>query len=150
MKRKQHETLEAYLSLLDQHTSVGSISSSTSQSSIVPAESEIHTETDVLMQRVMTYVEQHLQDTDINVGDMAEAAATSRSGLQRRMKQLMGITPIEFLHQARMKRACQLLQETDKTVSEVAWMCGFNDPKYFSRCFKTATGMSPSDYKNRS
>ena len=63
------------------------------------------------------------------------AAATSRSGLQRKLKQAMGIMPQDLLREARIKHACQLLRQTDKTVAEVAYAYGFSDPKYFSRCF---------------
>ena len=60
----------------------------------------------------------------------------------------MGITPLDLLREARIKRACQLLTTTELTVSEVAYRCGFTDPKYFSRCFKSSVGQSPSDFKN--
>jgi transcriptional regulator GlxA family with amidase domain len=64
------------------------------------------------------------------------------------MKHLLGISPADFLREARMKRAVQLLRTTDKTVSEVAFAVGFNDPKYFSRCFRQSIGQSPSDMKH--
>jgi transcriptional regulator GlxA family with amidase domain len=79
---------------------------------------------------------------------MAAAAAVSRSGLQRKLKQAMGVTPQELLSEARIKRACQLLRQTDKSIAEVAYSCGFNDPKYFSRNFRQSMGQSPSEYKN--
>ena len=82
------------------------------------------------------------------LGDMAAAAATSRSGLQRKLKQAMGITPQDLLREARIKHASQLLTNTQKTIAEVAYACGFTDPKYFSRCFKQSTGQSPTEYKN--
>ena len=100
-----------------------------------------------MIKRLVSYIEEHLSDSDISVGDMAEAVATSRSGLQRKIKQAMGITPLDFLREARIKHACHLLQTTDKTVAEVAYASGFTDPKYFSRCFKQSTGMTPSEYK---
>ena len=77
---------------------------------------------------------------------MAAAAATSRSGLQRKLKQAMGITPQDLLREARIKRASQMLITTECTVAEVAYACGFTDPKYFSRCFKHHFGKTPSDY----
>ena len=55
------------------------------------------------------------------------AAAVRRSGLQRKLKQAMGITPQELMSEARIKHACQLLKHTDKTVSEIAYACGFTD-----------------------
>ncbi len=95
----------------------------------------------------MAFIEDHLSDSDVNVGDMAAAAATSRSGLQRKLKQAMGITPQDLLREARIKHACLLLGNSDKTVAEVAYACGFTDPKYFSRCFKQSTGHSPTEYR---
>lgn len=96
----------------------------------------------------MTFIEEHMADSDIGVGDMAAAAATSRSGLQRKLKHTMGITPQDLLREARIKHACQLLRQTDKSIADVAYASGFTDPKYFSRCFKQSTGQSPTEYKN--
>ena len=101
-----------------------------------------------MLKRVMTFIEEHMADSDIGVGDMAAAAATSRSGLQRKLKHTMGITPQDLLREARIKHACQLLRQTDKSIADVAYASGFTDPKYFSRCFKQSTGQSPTEYKN--
>ena len=60
---------------------------------------------------------------------------------------MMGVTPVDFLREARLKHACKMLRTTDMAVSDVAYKCGFNDPKYFSRCFRQSIGMSPSEYK---
>lgn len=135
IKRQQHETLEKYLALLETPTST-------------PAPKE-EPRTDPMLQRVMQFVEENIANSDVNVGDMASAAAVSRSGLQRKVKQAMGITPQDLLREARIKRACQLLRQTDKTVAEVAYACGFSDPKYFSRSFKQSTGLSPTEYKTQ-
>jgi transcriptional regulator GlxA family with amidase domain len=106
-------------------------------------------ELDPMLKRVMQFIEENISNGDVGVGDMAEAAATSRSGLQRKLKHAMGITPQELLSEARIKRACQLLRQSDKTISEVAFSCGFNDPKYFSRCFKQSTGKTPKEYREQ-
>ena len=138
IKRKQRETLEAYLALLEQ----------SGQPEAAVDRGQVADDSDPMLQRVMKYVEENIGNSDAGVGDMAVAAATSRSGLQRKLKQTMGITPQDLLREARIKRACQLLRQSDKTVAEVAYACGFTDPKYFSRCFKQSTGQSPTDYKN--
>lgn len=138
IKRKQRETLEAYLALTSQKPTISPVHAPSTPAS------------DPMLQRVMAFIDQRLSDSDIGVGDMAAAAATSRSGLQRKLKLSMGITPQDLLREARIKRACQLLQTTDKTIADVAYSCGFTDPKYFSRCFKQSTGRTPSEYKNAS
>lgn len=161
MNRKQRETLEAYLKLLDEQSPLAphpasavrqSSSSPAADGQPLPAASHhpaplVSEEDDAFMQRVMAYVEQHLGDSDANVGDMADACAVSRSGLQRKMKHQLGITPQDFLREARLKRAAQLLRTTTLPVSEIAYRCGFSDPKYFSRTFKASTGHSPSELR---
>ena len=134
IKRQRQETREAYLALLEQ------------QKEEHEEQTEQKTD-DPFVQRLLAFVEQNLANSDADIGQMAEACAVSRSVLQRKMKQLMGVTPIDFIREARLKHACHLLKTTDQTVTEVAYHCGFSDPKYFSRCFKQSVGVSPSEYK---
>ncbi len=139
IKRQRHETLQAYLSLLEEKD----------RRVAVPAAPVPRVKTDdPMLERIMTFIEENIGNGEAGVGDMAAAAATSRSGLQRKLKQAMGITPQDLLREARIKHACQLLRQTDKTVAEVAYSCGFSDPKYFSRCFKQSTGCAPSEYRS--
>ena len=97
----------------------------------------------------MQFVEENIGNSDAGVGDMAQAAAVSRSGLQRKLKQAMGITPLDLMREARINRACQLLTQTDKNISDIAYACGFTDPKYFSRSFRQSTGLSPTEYREK-
>lgn len=113
-----------------------------------PVRPELCEENDALMRKVSAFVEEHLADADVGVGDMADAAAVSRSGLQRKMKQIMGVTPLDFLKEARMKHACHLLSTTTMNVSDVAYACGYTDPKYFSRSFKASVGKSPKEWRD--
>lgn len=168
IKRKQRETLEAYLALIEVNSESqeargkglkglvdsdkGLVGSDNGQVTIGDSQEtigdrqDVMAELDPMMQRVMAYIEENIGNSDANIGDMATAAATSRSGLQRKLKQTMGITPLDLLREARIKHACQLLVQTDKNVSEVAYACGFTDPKYFSRCFKQSTGKTPTQF----
>jgi len=150
IKRKQHDTLAAYLALLEtrsqdpQPEPVGAEISLELPTGSLPTDLK----QDPILQRVKAFIEANLSNSDANVGDMAAAAAVSRSGLQRKLKQTMGITPLDLLREARIKHACLMLRQTEKSIADVAYACGFTDPKYFSRCFKQSTGVSPSDYKN--
>jgi AraC-like DNA-binding protein len=142
IKRQQRETLEKYLALIEARSERQEAREDT-ESQDKPVTSEL----DPMLQRVMQFVEENIGNSDAGVGEMALAAAVSRSGLQRKLKQAMGVTPQELMKEARIKRAIQLLRETDKTISEVAYACGFSDPKYFSRSFKQSTGQSPSELR---
>lgn len=101
----------------------------------------------LFMKRVTDFVEAHICDADVNINDMAAAAATSRSGLNRKMKSILNVTPAEFLRETRIQRAATQLVTTDRPVSDIALECGFADQNYFGKCFKARKGMSPSAYR---
>lgn len=143
IKRKQRETLKAYLALLERNETV-------QLATIKPQPENPNSDYDPILKRVMAFIETNISNANLSVGDIADAAATSRSGLQRKLKKMMGITPQDLLREARIKYACHLLLESDKSIAEVAYASGFTDPKYFSRCFKQSTGKSPSEFKNTS
>lgn len=100
------------------------------------------------MQRLLTFVEENISNCNVSLADMAEATATSKSSLTRKTNQLLGITPADFLKEARLKRACQLLRTSSQTLTEISLACGFSDPKYFSKCFKASTGKTPTEYRS--
>lgn len=153
IRREQQATLQAYLELIGRDgqspadDTAASVALDTEETKPSPRLSE---EDEAFMARVMQFVESHIGDADTNVNDMAAATATSRSGLNRKMKALVGLTPADFLREARIKRACQLLCETNRPVSEIAYSCGFTDPKYFAKCFRASVGKAPTEYRSHS
>ena len=146
LKRQREENLQAYLELLNR--SQQQENSMEEQHHVEPTPI-VNEEDDAFMQRLMEFIEENMGDSGIGVDEMASATATSRSSLNRKMKQLLGVTPADFLKEARIKRACQLLATTMRGVNEIAYGCGFSDPKYFSKCFKAAVGMSPTEYRTK-
>lgn len=112
-----------------------------------PSSPRLSDEDRQLMDSVMDYIESHLSDSDITVDDMALAVAVSRSGLTRKMKSLMGVTPAEFLRETRLTRASTLLATTSRPIKEIAVVCGFSDMNYFGKCFKSSRGLTPGAYR---
>ena len=143
LKRHQQELHEAYLTLLN---AKGTNDEDMKRSEEQPAKPKMKPEDEMFMQRAMKFIEEHISDADINIGDMADATATSRSGLNRKMKSLLGVTPLDFIREARIRKACQMLKD-GAAVNDVAYNCGFSDPKYFGKCFKADIGMTPTEYK---
>lgn len=149
IKRQQHETMEAYLALLSEHNAPKEETAEQQpQAPEPPSLPATSPEDEQLMQRLMAFIETHLDDADITIDDMASAVAVSRSGLHRKIKHLLGTSPMEFLREARIRKAIQLLSDTSMPISDIAYKCGFSDPKYFSKCFKASTGKTPTEYKN--
>jgi len=99
------------------------------------------------IQHALEIMERNISNADFSVEDMGRELFISRVGLYKRILALTGKTPIEFIRSFRLKRAAQLLAMSRFTVAEIAYECGFNNPKYFSRYFKTEFGMLPSAYQ---
>ena len=93
------------------------------------------------------YLASHLDDGSLDVPQMCEAMNVSRSVLFERCRSLLGKTPASFLRQMRLARAQELLREGGRTVTEVSYAVGINDPHYFSKIFKKEFGVKPTDYR---
>ena len=152
LRRQREENLQAYLKLFNsqgksKETEETGQEQQAEEAAPATIISHLKEEDELFMNKLTEFVDKNLGDSDIGVDDMADATATSRSSLNRKMKQILGVTPADFLREARMKRACHMLKNTSRGVNDVAYSCGFSDPKYFSKVFKASIGMSPSDYR---
>jgi AraC-like DNA-binding protein len=92
------------------------------------------------------FMHSHLSEP-LQVSTLASVANISASHFFAMFKRLMGCAPIEFFISLRMRRACDLLDETALSVKEVAATLGYDDQFYFSRVFKSATQMPPTHYR---
>lgn len=102
----------------------------------------------IFLDKVRHFIEENMSNSDVTIDDMAATTATSRSTLNRRLRSLLGITAAQLLIDARLQHAVQLLKQNPyMSVSDVAYQCGYSDPRYFSRSFKMKYGVSPTDYK---
>lgn len=108
---------------------------------------EIVDEDKEFMNKLLAYIEEHIGDGNLKVDDMAVALSMGRSTFYSRLKQIADMSPNDFLRHIRMKRAEDLVEESTMTFSQIAYAVGFADPKYFGKCFKKHTGMSPSEYR---
>ncbi len=102
-----------------------------------------------LIKKATAYVDDNISDSSITVETMAQELGMSRVQLYKKMLSITGNTPSEFMREIRMRRAEQLLRESQYSVSEVAYRVGFNIPRYFTKYFKEMYGMNPSEYKNK-
>lgn len=99
------------------------------------------------LETVLAYLDKHMDDPNLSVEDISKEAGMSRSNLYRKIKALTGLTIVQFIRSIRIKRAAQLLAKNGFNVSEVAYMVGFQDVDYFTRCFKKEFKVVPSKYE---
>jgi signal transduction histidine kinase/ligand-binding sensor domain-containing protein/DNA-binding response OmpR family regulator len=92
-------------------------------------------------------LEKNIANTEFSVDEWSREMGLSRTSLYKKILLATGLTPISFIRDFRMKRAAQLLEKTRHNVAEVAYMVGFNNPKYFARYFKEVFGILPSAYQ---
>lgn len=111
-------------------------------------ETKITSADEQLVVAVWKYVEENMARTDLSVEDLSLAIDMDRVVLYKKLLQITGKTPIEFIRIIRLKHAAQMLRQGDRSVTEVAYLSGFNNPKYFIRYFKEEFGVSPSEFKN--
>jgi len=98
------------------------------------------------IRKALDIVEKNIDNPDFNSEVFCREIAVSSTQLYKKLKSLIGLSSSEFIKDIRLKRATQLLKNQSHTISEVAYMCGFADPKYFSKCFKNKFGVSPKRY----
>ena len=99
-----------------------------------------------LMERVMTTIYTHLKDSSLSVDMIAEEVGMSRVHLHRKMKEIIGQSPHDFIRQLRLEQATRLLATGEMNISEVAYTCGFSNAASFSTTFKNSYGLTPSEY----
>ena len=101
-----------------------------------PSQTYLTSNEEIFFNKMMSVLEDNISNSGFSVSEMVKEMTTSRPVLYRKVKALTGLTLVEFLMQFRLKKAALLLQQDKRTISEIAYMVGFNDPKYFSKCFK--------------
>lgn len=99
-----------------------------------------------LLAKITDMVEAHIADSDFNVTRLQESLGLGSKLLYRKVKQMTGKTPIEFIRHIRMQRAAIMLREGRFSVSEVMYMVGFSNSSYFSKVFQKTYGITPAEY----
>jgi signal transduction histidine kinase/DNA-binding response OmpR family regulator len=112
-----------------------------------PGDVIITSKDETFLKEVIKAVEEKMSDPEFNIEIIAEAMSMSRTTFYKKFKSLADFTPVEFVREMRLQRAKQLLDAGGNNISEIAYEVGFNNPKYFSTCFKEKYQVTPSDYQ---
>ena len=103
---------------------------------------------DYSLARAQHYIEQHYMK-NITVEKLAGLGYMSKTTFNRRFKKEIGITPIEYLIEVRIKMAKLMLKRKENPMTEIAMRCGFGSSAHFSSCFQKNVGLSPTEYRDR-
>lgn len=101
------------------------------------------------MQNLYATLQQNIANSELNLDAFCKELGLSKSNLYRKIKQITGYSPNEFIRNFRLETAAKMLKETDMTITEVYCAVGFNSLAYFSNCFKALYGVPPTEFKNK-
>lgn len=96
------------------------------------------------LKKAISYIRLNYQ-SDITITDVAEYVEISERYLRKLFAQHLNLSPLDYLNQIRINKSIELLRNTEMSVKEICFLCGFKSPQYFSRIFKQQTGVSPRD-----
>ena len=97
----------------------------------------------------VTYVKHYYRKPDLKISEIAQSFGLNKSYFSQVIKQEMGMTPNDYLRFFRMQESCNLLQRSNKSVKEIAYLVGYENPLTFSRAFKNYHGVSPLEYRKK-
>jgi len=113
---------------------------------VIATDSKIESLDEVFMRKFIDLLDSSYENTDLNVEKISEELGISRVQLYRKVKEISGLSPVDYLRNFRLSKAATLLNQKRYSVSEVAYRAGFSSPAYFAKCFKSVFNMTPSEY----
>ena len=120
-----------------------------SEDNFNPSEITVSSLDEELLKKAFKIVEENISNEQFDIPFFCSELGVSRTMLFLKIKAWTNYTPNEFIHEIRLKRAAQLLEQNKLNVSEVSYKVGFNNPKYFSKCFQKKYGETPTQYADK-
>lgn len=110
---------------------------------------ELQGNNDILIKKVLEIINEQLANPGLNVEMLAETIGISRGHLHRKIKEITGMSPGEYIRTIRLNQAAQLLKGEKKNIAQIAYSVGYSNPSVFSTAFRQFFGMSAKDYQKR-
>ncbi|MDR0542096.1 MAG: response regulator [Dysgonamonadaceae bacterium] len=102
---------------------------------------------EIFLEKVTRIIHKNLSNISFNIDRLAEESGTSRSSLHRKIKGISELTPNDFIHLIRLKKAAELIREGSYRINEIGFLVGFSSSSYFSKSFKKQFGVSPKEFE---
>lgn len=117
-------------------------------SHVQPKEKKYNSYDEELLQAIDTYLNKNMNNADLTIEELGHEIGLSRAHLFRKIKKLTGLSPSQYIRNFRLKKAKDILEAENIRIQELAYKVGFNDQNYFSKCFKEAYGVAPTEVRN--
>ncbi len=114
-----------------------------------PQQSDEPVPGDSFLAKLLDIMDKQMDNNTLTVDELVEEMNMGRTVFFNKLKNLTGLSPVEFIREMRIKRAAQLLEDRKYNITEVTYMVGMNDSRYFSKCFKNTYGVTPSEYRKQ-
>ncbi len=111
-----------------------------------PKVTEVTSLDEKFLSEITQIIEDRIDDSDLNVNLLCTISGISSKQVYRKIKQLTGMSPVEYIRSIRIKKAAMLLAQKKFTIAEVMYMVGFSNHSYFSKCFQAEFGKTPREY----
>jgi len=102
---------------------------------------------DAFLAKLLSVMDKQMDNNTLTVDELVDEMGMGRTVFFNKLKSMTGLSPVEFIREMRIKRAAQLLEERKYNITEVTYMVGMNDSRYFAKCFKNTYGVTPSEYR---
>lgn len=112
-----------------------------------PQTSDDELKGDSFLAKLLNIMDKQMDNNTLTVDELVDDMGMGRTVFFNKLKSLTGLSPVEFIREMRIKRAAQLLEQKNYNITEVTYMVGMNDSRYFAKCFKATYGMTPSEYR---
>lgn len=106
----------------------------------------IESENEKFLNKVMQYIEHNLTDPQLSVEGLSRELVISRVSLYKKLLDITGMSPVEFIRSVKLEKAAVLLEKSDMNIAQIAYQAGFSTPNYFTKAFKEKYNMVPSEY----
>lgn len=119
------------------------------EDNFLPSEITVSSLDEQLLKKAFKIVEENISNEQFDIPFFCSELGVSRTMLFTKIKAWTNFTPNDFINEIRMKRAAQLLELNKLNISQISYKVGFNNPKYFSKCFQKKYGVTPTEYSNK-
>lgn len=125
------------------------ISTYKKQIDVVTTPEQVESAEEKLVRNALRLVEENILNNNFSVEELSRELNMSRVALYKKLLAITGQSPVSFIRSIRLKKAVNLIEDTDLSLSEIAYRVGFNNPKYFTKSFKQEFGITPSEWQKK-